>query len=149
MKLDDILILEYDSFDDAKERSGYHQEFPSVEGIWADTVLRLLRVEQPYKDNPSARSFSTKVENFFNSKFGNMVYHKGDQNIIDQTTDSVMNTLEADSSVENVKQTIRKLTMALNRLVKDHVIAPAGAHNYETDFWMDQREKNDYMRGRI
>lgn len=148
MKLHDIILNEMNSFSDTKRDNGYNETFLPIDGIWTDTILRLLRYEPPYKSDPAAKGFSDKVEQFFDRKYGNMIYHKGDEDEISIVFDSNWNSLEADSSIANIKDRITQTTHALNKLAKAGTIAPEGSHKFETDFWLDQREKEDYMRRR-
>lgn len=145
MKLCDIALNESRSLDDLKSSSGYHEEFPSIAGVWADTFLRLLRYEAPYEGKKSAKAFSDKVESFFTNKYGTMVYYKGDERLIAKVYNSTWDALENDPSVTNIKDQIRQTSLDLNRLRKAGKIAPEGSHSYETDFWSDQQEKDDYM----
>lgn len=138
-------ILTEDAFSDAKAESGYHTEFPSINGIWLDTFVHMLRHESPYRGKRSASAFADKVEQFYDSRFGKMVYYKGDENIISRLYNTISDKLDEDSSIDNIKTLIHQTTMRLNRLRKMGTIAPEGSHSYETDFWADQREKDDYM----
>lgn len=144
MKLNDILLMEDDKFGINKRESGYHQAFPYVSEMWTDTILSRLR-EDPYARNKSVEKFAHKVEEFFYNKFGSMVYYRGDESIINGVIDDISSSLDLDGSMTNIKKNIKNLSTALHQLIRRKIVAPEGAHQEETDFWMNQREKNDYM----
>lgn len=147
MRLCEILN-EGGSFENTKQTAGYHQAFPSADDLWTDTILRRLRYEEPYANTSSAIEFSNSVEQFFNRKFGGMVYHRGDESVIGKAIESITNSLDADDSVENIKKNVKDVATIMHRFVRQGTIAPEGAHQEETDFWLEQREKDDYMRNR-
>ena len=128
-----------------KSRYGYYNEFFPVSSVWLDSIVHVLKYEEPYKSNLNARKFAEKVNNFFQNKFGNMVYHKSDEKYINKLMDSNLNNLKQNTSFEQIKDQIKFTNSALHKLKRMDIVAPEGAHREEMDFWVNQREKDYYM----
>lgn len=140
-------ILKEKTLDQLKMDADYHTEFLSIDSVWEDGILYFLRYEEPYQSNSKAINFSNKIENFFNRKYGKMVVHHDDFGVIDGITNNNRNVIKKDMSVNTIKQCIKSTVQILNKLHKDEIISPEGSHPYETDFWLNKREKEEFMSG--
>lgn len=142
MKLDSI--LEGINFDAIKRESGYYDTFLPINLTWLDGIVHFLRYENP---TPQSKRFADKVESFFNSKYGNMVYHKKDDAKISNIINNNWKALSANNTLDQIKKQIIFTNKALQSFVHSGVIAREGRHEEETDFWLDQQNKDRYMRG--
>jgi hypothetical protein len=136
MKIDDI----FENLSDAKMKSDYYDAFIPVNVVWLDGIVHYLRFE--FNDEKSAH----RVEEFFNSRFGNMVYYRGDDKVISGIIDTNWKKLKENPTPEQIKEQIKYTNKSLYQLLKRGIIAPEGGHNEETDFWLNQNEKQQYMR---
>ena len=141
MKLKEL----FESFKSDKEKYGYYNEFIFVNSVWLDTIIQTLKYAEPFRSNSNAQKFAEKVNNFFDKKFGNMVYHVSDDNYINKIIETNFKNLDQNTSFDQIKDQIKFTNSALHKLKKMGIIAPEGAHRDETDFWVNQKEKDYYM----
>lgn len=139
MKLLKELLNE--SFSDTKRASGYYDTFVPVTVVWLDGVLHFLRYEEPFKSNLKAQQFADKVDQFFNERFGGMVYHMKDDKIIGNIIDHNLRELHKNPTSDQIKLQVSFTNQQLNNLKRKGIIALEGAHPEETDFWADQTNK--------
>lgn len=126
--------------------NSYKEHFLPIDEIWKDSILRSFTMGEMSEND---RKFMIKIANYFNNKYGNMIFHFNDDKYIKHITDTSWEFLMRDSTRDNIIKVIKYIDSEIKKLIRSGIIAPKGQHNMENDFWLNDKFKQRYMHGEI